>query len=182
LDAQTLGRLVDDQLLRELGQFGHGLHGLTQAFGGAGEVGGFAFGDLSAQGGFAGGSQIGALAGFFRRLRRLGGQLLDHGHGARALGAVVAQGGAAEDAAGPGGRRRDVGRGEVFGDAALLLRVGRVDQPHQQEEGHHGRHEVGVGDFPRAAVVAAGDHLLHLLDEDRAIAHGHGQANLNVVC
>ena len=52
----------------------------------------------------------------------------------------------------------------------LLLRIGRVDQPHQQEEGHHRRHEVGIGDLPRAAVVAAADHLLDLLDDDRAVA------------
>jgi hypothetical protein len=37
---------------------------------------------------------------------------------------------------------------------------------------HHGGHEVGVGDLPRAAVVARFAALLDLLDDDRAFAGG----------
>ena len=44
---------------------------------------------------------------------------------------------------------------EVGGNLRQRLLVGRVDQPHDQEERHHRRHEVGVGDLPHAAVVAA---------------------------
>jgi hypothetical protein len=47
---------------------------------------------------------------------------------------------------------------------SLRLVVDRGQQPHQQEEGHHGRHEVGVGDLPGAAVVAVAA-LLDLLDD-----------------
>ena len=38
----------------------------------------------------------------------------------------------------------------------MLLRLrGGVQQPHQQEERHHGGDEIGVGDLPGAAVMAA---------------------------
>ena len=48
---------------------------------------------------------------------------------------------------------------EVAGDG--LLHLGRgVHQPEDDEEGHHGGDEVGVGDLPRAAVVAAVDDFL----------------------
>ena len=52
---------------------------------------------------------------------------------------------------------------------------GGVDQPHQQEEGHHRGHEVGIGDFPGAAVMAAMPALLDALDDDRVVA-GHDPA------
>ena len=42
---------------------------------------------------------------------------------------------------------------EVVGDLRQHLLVGGVDQPHDQEERHHRRHEVGVGDLPHAALV-----------------------------
>src|SRR5262249_3487468 len=73
--------------------------------------------------------------------------------------------------------QRDLQRGgEIVGDA-LLVALGRgAEQPHQQEEGHHRRHEVGVSDLPGAAMVAMAA-LLDLLDDDRlellAVA-GHG--------
>jgi hypothetical protein len=58
---------------------------------------------------------------------------------------------------GAAGEHRDRQRRlEVIGDALELGLVDRGQQPHQQEEGHHGRHEVGVGDLPGAAVVARG--------------------------
>ncbi len=59
---------------------------------------------------------------------------------------------------------------EIVGDAALLLGRGGVDQPHQQEEGHHRRHEVGIGHFPGAAVMAAMAALLYALDDDGVVA------------
>ena len=43
---------------------------------------------------------------------------------------------------------------EVVSDAALLFGSGGVDQPHQQEEGHHRGHEVRICDLPGAAVMA----------------------------
>ncbi len=42
---------------------------------------------------------------------------------------------------------------------------GRTQQPHQQKERHHRRHEVGIGDLPCTAVMATG-HLLDALDDD----------------
>jgi hypothetical protein len=47
----------------------------------------------------------------------------------------------------------------------LLVRI--RDQPQQHEEGHHRRDEIGIGDLPRAAVVAAADDLLDAADDDR---------------
>src|SRR5690606_513981 len=32
--------------------------------------------------------------------------------------------------------------------------IGGVDQPHDEEEAHHGGHEIGKGDLPGAAVMA----------------------------
>ena len=88
------------------------------------------------------------------------------------MGAVFAHHLAAQHAAGTGhGLGDGLGR-EIVGDAALLFRGGGVDQPHQQEEGHHRGHEVGIGDFPGAAVMAAMPALLDALDNDRVVA-GH---------
>ena len=42
-----------------------------------------------------------------------------------------------------------------MGDADLLLFAGCVQQPQQQEKRHHRGDEVGVGDFPGAAMVPA---------------------------
>ena len=61
---------------------------------------------------------------------------------------------------------------EIVGDAAFLFRRGGVDQPHQQEEGHHRGHEVGIGDFPGAAMMAAMPALLDAFDNDGVVA-GH---------
>ena len=58
----------------------------------------------------------------------------------------------------------------------LEIAVGRrAEQPHEEKEGHHRRHEVGVGNLPRAAVMAAGD-LLDALDDDGAYVFAHGQS------
>ena len=55
---------------------------------------------------------------------------------------------------------------EVLGDAFQRVLAGRAQQPHQQEEGHHRRHEVGIGNLPGATVVAMRS-LLDPLDDDR---------------
>jgi hypothetical protein len=55
---------------------------------------------------------------------------------------------------------------------ALLLDGRHVDEPHEKEEGHHGRHEVGIGDLPGAAMVGMAG-LLDLLDDDGLIEIGH---------
>ena len=46
-------------------------------------------------------------------------------------------------------------RVEVILDALLVELRRRTEQPHQQEERHHRGDEVGVGDLPCAAVMAA---------------------------
>src|ERR1017187_2627880 len=55
---------------------------------------------------------------------------------------------------------------QIFEDRGALFFGHRSDQPHDHEEGHHRRHEVGVGDFPGPAVMA-GRAFLDLLDDDR---------------
>ena len=60
---------------------------------------------------------------------------------------------------------------EIVRDPLALFFRRRVQQPHQQEERHHGGHEVGVGHFPCPAVVApATDNLLPFDDDRRRIA------------
>ena len=44
-------------------------------------------------------------------------------------------------------------RVEVAGNGGLGLLIGCVDEPHDEEEAHHRRHEVGEGDFPDASMV-----------------------------
>ena len=51
--------------------------------------------------------------------------------------------------------RVDQRRREIIGDALALLLGRRAEQPQQQEERHHRGHEIGIGDLPRAAVMAA---------------------------
>src|SRR5471032_2813648 len=60
--------------------------------------------------------------------------------------------------------------GEIISDATLLFGGGGVDQPHQQEERHHRGHEVGIGDFPGAAVMTAMPAFFDSLDDDRVVA------------
>ena len=75
---------------------------------------------------------------------------------------------AAEGLAGAAGALPEhVGGREVVGEAPPLLLRGGVEQPHQEEEGHHGGDEVRVGHLPRAAVVAVPDHLFPLEDDGR---------------
>ena len=45
-------------------------------------------------------------------------------------------------------------RVEIAGDGRLGLLVGGVDQPHDEEEAHHGSHEIGEGDLPDTTVVS----------------------------
>src|SRR5476649_1114021 len=70
---------------------------------------------------------------------------------------------------------------EVFGDAVQVALGGRAEQPHQKEEGHRGRDEVGVSDFPRAAMAAAAD-LLDAFDDNRPQAlFSHDDSLLNAL-
>ena len=48
---------------------------------------------------------------------------------------------------------------EKLGNALQIALGGRAQQPHQQEEGHHRGHEVGIGDFPGAAMGPAATFL-----------------------
>jgi hypothetical protein len=58
-------------------------------------------------------------------------------------------------------------RAEIVRKPLALLFRRRVQEPHQHEEGHHGRHEIRIGDFPRTPVVAAACGTLFLpLDDD----------------
>ena len=90
-------------------------------------------------------------------------------HLTRRLGQVTATTG--QDAVTVAGtvaaQERDLDRcGEVAGDALEVAFGGRTQQPHEQKESHHGRHEVGVGDLPRAPVRYM-PALLDALDDDR---------------
>jgi len=63
---------------------------------------------------------------------------------------------------------------EPVGNAFALDFVGNPEQPQEQEEGHHGGHEVGIGHLPGAAVVAPAA-LDHLLDDNGlflVVCHG----------
>src|SRR3546814_18211251 len=72
------------------------------------------------------------------------------------------------------GRSRGLGfrlhdrRREIIGERLPLRLVRRAEQPHQEEEGHHRGDEVGIGDLPRAALMAAMRLLAPLLDDGRA--------------
>ena len=55
---------------------------------------------------------------------------------------------------------------EIVGNAFALIGVGRTEQPHQQEERHHGGHHVGQGDFPGTAVSTAVTVINDFLDDD----------------
>jgi len=48
-----------------------------------------------------------------------------------------------------------------------LLFIRGSEKPHQQEERHHGRHKVRIGDLPGAAVMAACDNFFTLNDNRR---------------
>jgi hypothetical protein len=65
------------------------------------------------------------------------------------------------------GHQRELQRRcEVVRHALLVAFGGAAQQPHQQEEGHHGRHEVGIGDLPGATMDGM-PALLDALDDDR---------------
>ena len=57
-------------------------------------------------------------------------------------------------------------RGEIAGDTVEIAFGGGAQQPHQQEEGHHGRHEIGISDLP-GATMGRVTTLFHPLDDDR---------------
>ncbi len=68
---------------------------------------------------------------------------------------------------------RHVDRVEIFRDAFAHLIVGDVDQPHDQEEGHHRRHEVGMGDLPGRAVMLVLLLLVAAHDDEFVAAVSH---------
>ncbi len=43
---------------------------------------------------------------------------------------------------------------EIAGNRRLGFLIGGIDEPHHEEEGHHGGHEVGIGDLPHATMMA----------------------------
>src|SRR5690606_1999768 len=43
---------------------------------------------------------------------------------------------------------------EIAGDRGLGFLIGGIDEPHDEEEGHHGGHEIGIGNLPHAAMMA----------------------------
>ena len=61
---------------------------------------------------------------------------------------------------------------KVFGNARQVALGSRTQQPHQQKEGHHRRHEVGIGDLPRTAVVTP-SYLLDAFDDDGRFLFAH---------
>ena len=50
---------------------------------------------------------------------------------------------------------KDARLAEVMGDHRLVLAIGRAEEPEHEKERHHGGDEVGIGDFPGAAVMTA---------------------------
>ncbi|MNG77275.1 hypothetical protein D3C79_358210 [compost metagenome] len=52
-----------------------------------------------------------------------------------------------------GGQRHLQRRAKIFGDLRQLLRAGDRQQPHHQEERHHGGHKVSISNLPGATVV-----------------------------
>jgi hypothetical protein len=65
---------------------------------------------------------------------------------------------------------RQAGR-EIVGKTTQRLFVGGRKDPKQQKKRHHRGHEVGVGDFPGAAVVTVMFLLVRPLDDDRLFRH-----------
>ena len=86
-------------------------------------------------------------------------------------GAVLVGGLAAKRLTGAGiGPGEYILRTEVIRKAAALRLRGGVQQPHQQEEGHHRCNEIGVCHLPGPAVMAAFHHLLTAYDNGAAFA------------
>ena len=61
-------------------------------------------------------------------------------------------------------------RVEIGCERRLGLRIGGVDQPHDEKERHHRRHEVGIGNLPGAAMVAIMPAAMALDDDDFVLA------------
>ena len=128
LDAQALGRLVDDDVLRQLGQLRHVLQRLAQGLGGRGERGVFAVW-LRPRPALPPASSCGvlpllpSLLSPSLGLREEGASSSITSLAAGALGAVAAKRRAAEDAAGARLGLRHAGRGEVVGDARASVRA-----------------------------------------------------------
>ena len=54
-----------------------------------------------------------------------------------------------------------------------LFFIGRTEEPHEQKERHHRCDEIGIGHFPRAAMVTALNDLFALDDNRRIGVGGH---------
>src|ERR1019366_1581818 len=63
-------------------------------------------------------------------------------------------------------------RAEIVGEALALIFRRRVQQPHQQEERHHRRHEVGIGHLPGTTVTAAAAFAFFEFPDDDDPASG----------
>ena len=64
---------------------------------------------------------------------------------------------------------------EISADGLLDLLAG-AEQPEHDEQGHHGGDEIGVGHFPRTAVMAAVASFF--LDDDDGAGSVHGVSGL----
>ncbi len=62
---------------------------------------------------------------------------------------------------------------EVSGDDGLGVLVGGADDPQDEEEGHHCRHEVGEGDLPRPAVMLVLERAAPSDDDDLLMIGAH---------
>src|SRR5690554_3962077 len=65
--------------------------------------------------------------------------------------------------------------GKITGDNALFQVRGALDQPQDQEEGHHGQREVREGDLP-GPTMYIGAAFAHALDDDGVFGSFHGFA------
>ena len=185
LDAQPFGGVLDEQAVGEPLEVGDALDGFAQLCLGLFELffllsfrqfPGLGFRRLlvlTGAGAVLGGFLNGLFAARVARLRRRKIDV-DAGPGGNVFHSPFLEDGlAAEDVSGAAGIPGKGNRGEVIGDALQLILGHRVEQPQEQEERHHRRHEVGIGHLPGAAVMAV-PAFLALLDDDRLTLVRHG--------
>src|SRR5690606_19820075 len=73
-------------------------------------------------------------------------------------------------------RQRDFQRRtKILGNPFPFALRRNADQPHNEEERHHRRHEIGVGDLPAAAVRCRMGAAVALDHAWLGVGTGHGQ-------